>query len=376
MEAAIALAGLLAVAALYAGGARRGRGARADVVRFAAGWLALAAALLPPLERLADSRFSAHMAQHEILVLVAAPLLVLGRPVPALLCLLPRRARRRAGRLAARVTASALVAWALHGVALWTWHAPALWETALAHPLVHALEHLTLTGTALLFWTALLRPIGRRASPGAAAGYVFATAIHTSALGALLTFSSRPWYATYAARGGGTLTPLEDQQLAGLIMWVPGGLILMGAALALVALMLRDSERRVARVARRPDAVRLAVALATLGVATAALAGCGARETATIVGDGNPGQGRLTIRKYGCQTCHTIPGVPGASAMIGPPLTRLASRAYVAGGSNTPDRLVQWIRHPQQMRPSTPMPDTGVTEGDARDIVAYLYTLR
>ncbi len=182
--------------------------------------------------------------------------------------------------------------------------------------------------------------------------------MHTSALGALLTFSSRPWYARYVASGGGTLTPLEDQQLAGLIMWVPGGVVLLAAALALVAVMLRDAERRAPRRLRLP-APHAAALLAALVMTAGVLAGgSGHDATAKIMTGGDPGQGRVAIRKYGCQTCHTIPGVPGANAVVGPPLTQLGGRAYVAGGSNTPDRLVQWIQHPQHLRSALP---------DARD---------
>ena len=91
---------------------------------------------------------------------------------------------------------------------------------------------------------------------------------------------------------------------------------------------------------------------------------------------GDVDRGREAVRRYGCWTCHTIPGVSGANASVGPPLAGLANRAYVAGRPNSPDDLIRWVRHPQSVRSPTPMPDVGVTEQDGRDIVAFLYTLR
>ena len=102
-----------------------------------------------------------------------------------------------------------------------------------------------------------------------------------------------------------------------------------------------------------------------------------APERAARLTGGQPDRGRDLLRTYGCQSCHTIPGVTGANGLVGPPLTRIASRVYVAGHlPNTPENLMRWIRHPRQVSADTAMPDTGVTEKDARHIAAYLYTLR
>ena len=101
------------------------------------------------------------------------------------------------------------------------------------------------------------------------------------------------------------------------------------------------------------------------------------RAAARLTNGGNAREGRLTIRKYGCNACHDIPGVPGARGLIGPPLESVARRYYIAGElQNTPDNLMLWIRHPQQVNPHTLMPEMGVTEQDSRDIAAYLYTLK
>lgn len=110
------------------------------------------------------------------------------------------------------------------------------------------------------------------------------------------------------------------------------------------------------------------------------LAACGRIDDERLAAEmtgGDPGRGRLTIDKYGCGTCHTIPGVNGANGVVGPPLHRLAHRTYIAGHMpNTPANLTQWIRHPQHHERKTVMPEMGVTERDARDIAAYLYTLK
>ena len=92
---------------------------------------------------------------------------------------------------------------------------------------------------------------------------------------------------------------------------------------------------------------------------------------------GDPDQGKLAIVKYGCDTCHTIPGVMTATATVGPPLAQVGLRSYLAGRiDNTPENMIKWIRQPHSVDPQTAMPETGVTERDGRDIAAYLYTLR
>ena len=92
---------------------------------------------------------------------------------------------------------------------------------------------------------------------------------------------------------------------------------------------------------------------------------------------GDPARGRAAIQRYGCSTCHTVPGVSGANGLVGPPLGQVASRVYLAGRlQNTPDNMVQWIRDPHGVDEKTAMPNLGVTETDARDITSYLYTLK
>jgi cytochrome c2 len=119
-----------------------------------------------------------------------------------------------------------------------------------------------------------------------------------------------------------------------------------------------------------------AVALGAAVVAVACVGDTEVKEAAVLTG-GDPSVGRGLIRRYGCGSCHTIPRVPGATGLVGPPLTGVANRVYIGGVvRNSPRNMVRWIRHPRNIDPMTAMPDVGVTEKDARDIAAFLYTLR
>jgi putative membrane protein len=125
------------------------------------------------------------------------------------------------------------------------WHAPALFAWTLRSDAVHALQHISFLGTALLFWWTLIWRHGGRLGYGQAFLYIFTTAVHTSVLGALLTFAPTVWYTPYASTAPEWgLTALQDQQLGGLIMWVPAGVLLVIVALILFAKWLRESETR------------------------------------------------------------------------------------------------------------------------------------
>jgi cytochrome c oxidase assembly factor CtaG len=184
------------------------------------------------------------MLEHELLMAVAAPLLVLSRPVPALLWGLPRRWRRRLARqlhapllvAAWRRISRPWVATLLHGAAIWLWHLPILFEAALAQGTLHYLQHASFFGTGLLFWRAMLPVAPHQGAYGGAVMHLFFTAMHTGLLGVLLALAPRLWYpANSTGAALWNLTPLDDQQLAGLVMWVPAGLIYAGAALAVAA---------------------------------------------------------------------------------------------------------------------------------------------
>ncbi len=121
--------------------------------------------------------------------------------------------------------------------------------------------------------------------------------------------------------------------------------------------------------------IRLAC-VALLGAAAAACDDTNVRVARELTG-GDPARGRTLLTSYGCVSCHTIPGILDATATVGPPLTKVAMRSYLAGRiENTPANMEQWIRNPKSVDEKTAMPITGVTERDSRDIVAYLYTLR
>jgi cytochrome c oxidase assembly factor CtaG len=215
-------------------------------------WGALALALSPPVESFTGASFAVHMVQHEVLMLVAAPLLVLARPQGVLIWGLPEKLRRGAARLAAvrplrRVAAwstDMLTAWVLHAVVLWGWHVPVAFQATLTSDPLHWLQHTSFFLVAVLFWSSVAGPAPQSARAAIAFLSIFTTAVHTSVLGALLTFSSTPWYPAYRDGGLAALTALEDQQLGGLIMWVPGGFVFLAAGLALAARALAASGRR------------------------------------------------------------------------------------------------------------------------------------
>ena len=237
---------LLLGAAVYATGVARlwrkagvGRGASwLQVGCFATGWLLMAAALVSPLHQLSLELFWVHMVEHEVVMAAAAPLLVLARPLGPMLWAFPVHWRRSVAVVAQTVAfvsgwdwwSRPLVATALHAVAIWAWHIPFLYEAALLYEPMHWLQHLSFLVTALFFWWAMLE--GRR--DGAAVADLFLTAMHTGFLGVLLTVAPRAMYplqSTLSSRWG--LDPLTDQQLAGLIMWVPAGTVYVGAGLAI-----------------------------------------------------------------------------------------------------------------------------------------------
>jgi cytochrome c oxidase assembly factor CtaG len=187
-------------------------------------------------------------------MLVAAPLLVFGRPLAPLLWGLPHGARRRVAGLlrrapvarAGRAVTGLFAVFALHGAVLWAWHLPRLYQAALASDAVHALQHSCFFATAALFWWAVVHGRYGRSGYGLGVLYVFATALHSSALGVLLTFAPRVFYPAYAAaaRQWG-LSAQEDQQLAGLLMWVPSGVVFVGIGLSLFAAWMGEAGRRV-----------------------------------------------------------------------------------------------------------------------------------
>jgi putative membrane protein len=255
---------LLLTAWLYLRGVRllwrqggRGHGVRGwEAGCFMAGWLTLTLALVSPVHAWGDVLFSVHMSQHELLMLVAAPLLVLGKPVVASLKGLPAPWTKALIRCTKpgwvqqswRALTNPFVAWLIHAVVLWVWHIPFLFHAALESEFVHALQHLAFLFSALLFWWAVLEGRQKSLGYGVAVLYMFTTAVHSGFLGALITLASSIWYPDYQGRTESWgLSALEDQQLGGLIMWVPACTVYIIAALALFAAWLSSSEARVRR---------------------------------------------------------------------------------------------------------------------------------
>jgi putative membrane protein len=222
------------------------------VAFFVTGWLSLLIALDSPLHEIGEQLFWVHMTQHEILMLISAPLLVLGRPLIPFLWALHQRWRERiasigrAGSFKAIWTgiSSPVSAWLISALGLWAWHLPWLFDKTLQNDWMHAAQHTTFLLTALLFWWPLTNP-APRFGYGAAIVYVFTTALHTSILGALLTFAPRPWYSPYVATAPlWHWTALEDQQVGGLIMWIPAGTLLIAVGLCLLVKWLSQSQVR------------------------------------------------------------------------------------------------------------------------------------
>jgi cytochrome c oxidase assembly factor CtaG len=224
-------------------GAGHGVGFR-QVGAFWTGWIVVALAVTSPLHWLGERLFTAHMIEHGLLMLVAAPLMAFARINGPILWSLPLWARPAAGQVLMSPVLAApwafishpVSATILHGTALWAWHAPPLYTWALENPTVHRLQHVSFFGTALLFWWVLLHGRGAnrtiRVRDGIAIACLFLTLLHSGVLGALLTLSPHVWIQGQGELAGDFgLSPLEDQQLAGILMWVPMGGLYTGAAL-------------------------------------------------------------------------------------------------------------------------------------------------
>ncbi|HVL77196.1 MAG TPA: cytochrome c oxidase assembly protein [Noviherbaspirillum sp.] len=223
----------------------------------ALGFASLFLALIWPLDALSADSFAAHMAQHMVLIALAAPLLVYAEPsVPVTRALPALRVvgRSRVLNRLLRIGLKPRVAFAVHGTVIWFWHAPTVFELAVRNDFVHALGHIAFFGSALLFW-ASLRQVGRAGGDGygVAALWTLGTMMHMGFLGGIITFAPRVLYDVYADGGIGGLSPMEDQQLAGLIMWVPAALPYLVAGMGFILAWLRDADRHAPRVQWRRD---------------------------------------------------------------------------------------------------------------------------
>ena len=225
---------------------------------FSGALVALGLALLSPLDALSGSLASAHMVQHLLLLLVAAPLLALSAPSSAILRGSPLALRRASGRWRRRlglthgnlgVLRHPAAVWLLSVGVVWFWHAAAPYDATLDNQLLHVLEHASFLVTAVLFWQVVVGVRGAaRVSGGLGVLLVFAMAMQSVFLSVLLTFARTPWYSGYAATTAPWgLDPLTDQRLAGVIMWIPAGVIYLVVALALLVTWIRATEREMSR---------------------------------------------------------------------------------------------------------------------------------
>ncbi len=233
----------------------RPEGHARQAVLFCAGWVSLGASLVSPLHWLGEHLFTFHMIEHEIIMAVSAPLLVLANPVGPVLWSLPRAIRVVVGRAMGHGVVRFSWRWltegshatVIHGIAIWVWHAPVLFDAAVSDVAMHRLQHVSFFLSAVLFWWSVFR----RSETGVAAWHVFITMLHTSVLGALMALAPRVLYGAQTATSSAWgLTPLEDQQLAGIIMWVPAGTIYAAAALTLMAIWIKQAGAQ----ARQGDA--------------------------------------------------------------------------------------------------------------------------
>lgn len=242
----VLLATLFAGVCAYAVGTLRlnrkaGFFSRSQQAAFYSGWAITTAALISPLCALSVSLFVARVGQHMILALLAAPLVVAGRPFAAIAGLWPLRAdlpRRAPG--AAAWPAAPLASAGLFAVLLWFWHAPAPYAATFVSTPVYWAMHLSLFGAALWLWSGLLDRSPARMVPAIGAGMM--SSVQMGLLGALITFAPRPLYAPHAlTTASWGLTPLQDQQFGGAIMWVPGCVVFLAAAMLMLWLALSQS---------------------------------------------------------------------------------------------------------------------------------------
>lgn len=220
---------------------------------FLAGLACILLALVSPLDAISGQLASAHMVQHMLLMVIAAPLIALGTPWRVVPLGLPWHARRfaavcrrRCGHRVPRLLRNPVATWLLQAAVLWAWHLPVLYELALRSPVVHDAQHLMFFGAGYWYWRLLLdfdRAHGL--SLPAALISLFTTSLHAAALGVLLALSPVIWYSSFrdSATAWG-ISPLEDQQLAGLIMWMPACLVYALAAAAILGCRLESESPR------------------------------------------------------------------------------------------------------------------------------------
>ena len=256
-EPALAAAMLVGLALYVIGWRRLRRGPAARVLPrwriwcYLAGLLALALAVLSPIAVFSERLFFMHMVQHLLLLLIAPPLLWLGMPLIPVIWGLPAGIRRPIGRWMCsahglgHLLTSPMVAVAVYTATIALWHVPRLYDAAQGASLTHDLQHVMFLGTALLYWWPVIHPSGgrRRLSYGLAIPYLLPPFLEGMLIGVLLTFTDRLVYTTYEdMEPTWGMQALDDQQLGGLIMWVPGGMLFLIPLIGLIAMLLREEQ--------------------------------------------------------------------------------------------------------------------------------------
>jgi putative membrane protein len=216
----------------------------------------VALALLSPLDTLSDELFAIHMVQHLLLILAVPPLILLSAPMIPMLRGVPRRLRKLivapiaqdpSVRWLLRTATLPIVAWLVYAASFFGWHTPGLYDAALRNEAVHILEHIMFSATAFLFWWNIIDPIPMKGNLPylGRVPYVFITSVPNFILGAFLVYATSPWYEFYQSQAlRFSLSPIDDQQLGGLIMWVPGAFVLLFTLIGVLAVMVVKEERQ------------------------------------------------------------------------------------------------------------------------------------
>ena len=241
------------IARLRGSSQRRVSFGQVNVLAFVIGLVILVGCLVSPLDPLSSQLASAHMVQHMTIMTIAAPLVAFGSPGLLIGLGLPptgrtvlRRLRRTVRSLIGRPDKRLVGCWLTYALAIWMWHYPMFYESALRSPLVHDLQHLSFFFAALLFWQPIVDPFFRpKQNRGAAVFYLFTTTLHATILGVFMTVAPTAWYPHYDGLTElWNLSPLEDQQLAGLIMWMPACAAYAFCAIAIFSAAINCDRQR------------------------------------------------------------------------------------------------------------------------------------
>ncbi len=228
-----------------------------STLAFCGGLLALVLALLSPISVYAEDLFFIHMLQHILLVMVAAPLLLLANPMKTLIWAFPKGIRKSIGnrlkshgliRRILSLSVMPLFAWFVFVVCIWLWHSPSAYNAALENEAVHVLEHMTIFVASVILWWSVIGPAPIRTylPYPLRCLYILAALVQNTILGAMLTFAEAPLYSYYAnSPTHWGITTDYDQQLGGIIMWIPGGMMYLAALIILFFMWIKREDSRV-----------------------------------------------------------------------------------------------------------------------------------